>query len=238
VLFRSGVALYEMVSGCLPYQAESTRKLENMIRSKRPARALPEDCPERLAIIVRKSLASDAKRRYPTASAFAADLECFLNNRPTIAESELQSGETNPTIESVRVIDAPNPAAMRNGPDVLWQTLLRVRIPTKVGRRSLLRGVAAGCGVLLLASAAYLYHARWKETEPLRKRGSLARVSDNDIAGDWKLYQRLSAHDTWLGWLAPSHIAAGQMRAAYAAEGDRIIRSYRESPESDTTRFN
>jgi len=92
--------------------------------------------------------------------------------------------------------------------------------------------------VLLLATAAYLYHARWRDTGPLRMRGSLARVSDSVIAGDWDLYQQLKVRDGWLGWLAPSHIAAGQMRAAYVAEGDRIIRSYRESSDSDTTRFN
>src|SRR5690349_3143157 len=115
-LWATGVTLYEMIAGSLPYQAETTRKLENLIRSKRPPRPLPEDCPERLAIIIRKSLASDLKRRYPTASAFAADLECFLNGRPTIAEAELQIADTNPTIEA-EVRRAPNPASMRNGPD-------------------------------------------------------------------------------------------------------------------------
>jgi hypothetical protein len=35
----------EMLAGVPPYQAEDTRKLEGLIRSKRPPRALPASCP-------------------------------------------------------------------------------------------------------------------------------------------------------------------------------------------------
>ena len=237
-LWATGVSLYEMVAGSLPYQAESTRKLENVIRSKRPPRPLPVDCPERLAIIIRKSLASDIKRRYATASAFAADLECFLNNRPTIAECELQNAETNPTVESVRVIShSPGQESMRNGPDVLWQTLLRVRVPKRVGRRGVLWGAAAAGVVILAGSAAYAYHARWQETETLRAHDRLARLSDSEIASDWSLYQRLQARSAWLGKLSPVRMASHSMEAALVTEGERIIESYRKSQDPATTNF-
>jgi serine/threonine protein kinase len=240
-LWAVGVSLYEMISGALPYQAESTRKLENIIRSKRPPRPIPADCPPRLATIIHKSLASDVKRRYTTASAFAADLECFLNNRPTIAECELKSAETNPTVESVRVIDSrssgPNQAAMRNPPDVLWQTLLRVRVPKRVGRRGAGWILVAAGATVLAGCGARFYDLRWKETEPLRMHTNLVRLGDSEIAADWDLYQRLQARDSWMSRLSPAYLAARELKSASVAEGDRIIDSYRKSSDSKTEHF-
>ena len=40
-LWAVGATLYEMLAGSPPYQAEDTRKLESLIRSRRPPRALP-----------------------------------------------------------------------------------------------------------------------------------------------------------------------------------------------------
>ena len=242
-LWAAGISLYEMVSGALPYEAENTRKLENIIRSKRPPRPLPPDCPERLGIIIRKSLASDIKRRYPTASAFAADLECFLNDRPTIAETELRSAETNPTVESVRVIDhGPASVAPPSGKDALWQTLLRVRVPKRVGRYALAWGgkawmIAAGGALLLAASGARYYDQRWNDAAPLRAHTNIERLSDAQIASGWDLYERLRAREDWLGKLSPARIAARSLKAAYVTEGDRIIGSYLNSPEPLTTKF-
>ncbi len=243
-LWATGISLYEMVSGTLPFQAESTRKLENLIRSKRPPRPLPEDCPERLAIIIGKSLGSDVKRRYATASAFAADLECFLNSRPTIAEAELRNTESNPTIESVRVIDNEAGSAPPSAPqsETVWQTLLRVRVPKRVGRYALAWGgaawmLAASGGLMIAATGARYYYQRWNETKPLRAHTSVAGLSNAEIASDWSLLQQLETRGRWLGKLSPAHAAAKDLETAYMAEGDRIIDSYRNSPEQDTTKF-
>jgi serine/threonine protein kinase len=244
-LWATGVSLYEMISGSLPYQAESTRKLENVIRSKRPPRPLPEDCPERLATIIRKSLWSDLKRRYPTASAFAADLECFLNGRPTIAECELKNAETNPTVESVHVIDhqtsggatVVKPRSGKPGKDVLWQTLLRVRVPKRLGRRGVAWAIAAGGALLLLASAVKFYRVVLRETEPLRAHASITRLTDAEIARDWERHQRLYARAAWFGKISPVYVAALDPESAYVKEGDRIIESYRGSQEPSTMNF-
>ena len=239
-LWATGVSLYEMISGSLPYQAESTRKLENIIRSKRPPRPLSPECPERLAIIIRKSLASNIRRRYPTASAFAADLECFLNGRPTIAECEMKGAETNPTVESAVAVDAGDPAAppvkSRNS-DILWQTLLRVRVPKRVGRKGVIWGIAGGVAALFLGGISYAYHLRWSDAAPLRAHSNLARLSDREIATDWELYQRLETRDAWLGKIAPSRFAAKVMRPSYVAEADRIIDSYRNARQPGTRNY-
>jgi serine/threonine protein kinase len=91
-LWAVGATLYQMISGSPPYQAEDTYKLESLIRSKRPPRALPSSCPVALRAIAMKALAPDAGRRYRTAREFQADLQAFLENRPVRAELERRNG--------------------------------------------------------------------------------------------------------------------------------------------------
>src|ERR1019366_4286594 len=78
-----GATLYEMLAGVPPYQAEDTRKLEGLIRSKRPPRALPASCPAGLRAIVMKALGPGAGQRYGSAAEFRADLQLFLERKLT-----------------------------------------------------------------------------------------------------------------------------------------------------------
>jgi hypothetical protein len=87
-LWALGATLYEMLTGVPPYRAQDTHKLENLIRSKRPPRALPASCPRGLGAIVMKTLAPDPARRYAGAAEMQADLQAFLERRPTMAERE------------------------------------------------------------------------------------------------------------------------------------------------------
>jgi predicted Ser/Thr protein kinase len=87
-LWAVGATLYEMLAGAPPYRAEDTRKLENLIRSRRPPRALPPNCPRALRAIVTKALASGPEARYRSAHEFLADLQAALERRPTAAEKE------------------------------------------------------------------------------------------------------------------------------------------------------
>lgn len=87
-LWAVGATLYQMLSGSPPYQAENTRKLESLIRSKRPPRALPARCPAALRAIAMKALAPNPQQRYRSARAFQADLQAFLEGRTVRAELE------------------------------------------------------------------------------------------------------------------------------------------------------
>src|SRR5579862_3626633 len=94
-----------MLAGGPPYQAESTRKLENLIRSKRPPRALSASCPKPLRLIVTKALAPEPLQRYRSALEFQADLQAFLERKPTLAEMERRPGwNPNATIEAAREV--------------------------------------------------------------------------------------------------------------------------------------
>src|SRR6202043_2087945 len=87
-LWALGATLYEMVAGYPPYQAQNTQRLEELIRSKRPPRALPEDCPAPLKAVIRKTLAGEIENRYPSAATFGGDLRLVLDHRPTRADTE------------------------------------------------------------------------------------------------------------------------------------------------------
>src|SRR5215471_12908650 len=104
-LWALGATLYEMLAGVPPFQAEDTGRLESLIRSKRPPRALPSSCPAGLRAIVSKALAPDPARRYESAQAFQNDLQSFLESKPTAAEAERRS-KWNPTatLEAARKV--------------------------------------------------------------------------------------------------------------------------------------
>jgi len=87
-LWSLGVMLYEMATGMQPYQADSTERLERMIRSRIPPPPAPDPCPEAVRRILMKALASDPDLRYQTAHAFEEDLQAFRKGEPVKAAAE------------------------------------------------------------------------------------------------------------------------------------------------------
>jgi hypothetical protein len=93
-----GVILYEMLAGHRPYrtlQSPSLKShLERAIRGNAPREALPPSVPPALAAIVDKLLAYQRDRRYTSASAVRADLECFLEGGRPLALVEYDTPVT------------------------------------------------------------------------------------------------------------------------------------------------
>jgi tetratricopeptide (TPR) repeat protein len=87
-LWSLAVMLYEMATGLQPYQAESTERLERMIRSRIAPPPAPDPCPDVLRRILVKAMSPHPEARYQTASEFAADLEAFRSGGPVMAVSE------------------------------------------------------------------------------------------------------------------------------------------------------
>jgi len=225
-LWALGVSLYEMVSGMPPYQAVTTRKLEALIQSRRPPRALPENCPPRLRAILFKALAADHQRRYPSAADFASDLRAFLDNRHTVAtEERLPAWDANATIRK-----SPSDSIRR-----LAVSIPRPR-PAMIARIS--RPVAAGVLFgLLVAMPLTLFFKYRDESRPLRESSPGTTRSAAEIEADWNLYMRIERENRFLGTLSPAPGLAPALRANLLTVANAVIDAYRNSSDPALTDF-
>src|SRR5215471_10612230 len=87
-LWALAVVLYEMATGLPPYQADTTERLERMIRSLIPPPPAPDPCPEALRRILIKAMMPEPELRYASAREFADELIMFRTGGPVRAVTE------------------------------------------------------------------------------------------------------------------------------------------------------
>jgi serine/threonine protein kinase len=240
-LWAVGVTLYEMVAGTPPYQAQSTRKLEGLIQSRRPPRALPDDCPPALSAIILKALAGDLHQRYVSVAAFRDDLQNFVQNRPTSAGKERRTAwNTNETIERTKVdhdtVDKARPvAAPASLPNRVREWFSTRRVASALSLvGALLWGLLAG--LLIFAPSEYFYRM-WHQSAPLRANLDHTRRGVAEINSDWDLYRKLRKQTEWLGRFSPVASSVAPLRASYIAAADDIIERYRNGTDPDVSDF-
>ncbi len=218
-LWALGATLYEMVAGFPPYQAQTTPKLEELIRSKRPPRALPEGCPVGLKAVIRKTLAGEMENRYPSAAALEEDLRRFLVNQPTQAEAEKQHAwEANPTVDKARENSEP----ARDRLAEVRAFLGRAWIPIAA------IVVGALLGALIYIETAYAYRF-WVESRPIRENHDYTRRAIADVDADWDLYKHLHQRNFPLGRFSPVSWLKPRLRSSFIAAADDVIDRYRNS---------
>jgi serine/threonine protein kinase len=232
-LWAVGVTLYEMVAGVPPYQAQDTRKLEALIQSRRPPRALPEGCPAAMTAILHKALAGDLHQRYVSATAFESDLTLFLQNRPTVAEMERRvSWKSNPTVEKQR----PHlPERITGMAETVRRSVLKLK-PTRARQLAsamsifvaLCWGVLAG---LVVCVPLGYYYRFWRESSALRLSPDFTHASSAEINRDWDLLQREQRQNAFLGGFSPANHLAGNVRASLLAAGNEVIERYRNNSD-------
>jgi serine/threonine-protein kinase len=81
-LFSLGVMLYQMLSGSLPFKADSMASLMFKITNEEAAdvRTLRPEVPETLSAVINKALTKDVEQRYQTGIEFANALKAFLKS--------------------------------------------------------------------------------------------------------------------------------------------------------------
>jgi len=233
-LWALGATLYEMVAGFPPYQAQSTQKLEELIRSKRPPRALPDDCPAPLKAVIHKMLAGEIENRYPTAAAIEQDLRAFLTDRPTQAGSEKQRAwAVNPTVEKDRT--SPR-TPLKNVPEIVVR--LRATLPYLKKTWVPISAIAVGLliGALLYIEIAFAYRF-WADSKPLRGHRDYTHSSVAEIDADWNLYKQLRERNLPLGRYSPVSWLTAPLREATVAAADDVIERYRDSSDPSLNDF-
>lgn len=236
-LWAVGVTLYEMLAGSPPYQARDTRKLEELIQSRRPPRALPVDCPSAMQAILNKALAGDLHQRYVSAAAFESDLRLFLQNRPSVAETERRtSWNTNPTMEKQRsrILNAI-PKSVSSMADTVKQSVMKLKPPPATRLASVLSVLVALCwgllaGLVVCVPAGYIYRF-YRESAPLRGNLDYSRLSAAGIDSDWNLLRKLEQRNAFLGEMSPAKRISTAVRGNLMRAAEDVIDRYRNSSD-------
>lgn len=86
-LYSLGVVLYQCATGIRPFRGETLEQVLHAILVEDPpeARRVNPAVPADLSVVIAKAMDREPARRYPTASALAADLQAIQQSRPVTA---------------------------------------------------------------------------------------------------------------------------------------------------------
>jgi len=229
-----GVMLYEMVSGEPPFRAATTRRLEQLILSRRPPPNLDGRCPIGLQAVLTKLLGPGPSDRYDSAQAIREDLERFQAGATTNAEQEgwpARSADEPATRRTRPAVDR-NPAGIDEAtrrtrtavvppplppvvPPPLPPVAKRV-IPARNFRKVLRTVLALVAVVIVLREITVAVSAnRMAEAVPNRELDTLPAA--------WTEYQALSQRSIGLGTIRLER----SLLTHTAMLTDRVIAKYR-----------
>jgi eukaryotic-like serine/threonine-protein kinase len=234
-IWATGVCLYEMLAGSPPFEAQDTRKLEDLIKSRKPMAALPDDCPAEMAQIVAKALARDLSCRYSSAEAFEADLLAFLENRVTQAAQErLQNGKANATIFRRPAMLAPKFA------DAIPRRRVRVRFiknaPQDVTNLAIALLAGVLCGLVLFVPATRYFQVR-EIRRSLAQRKDYVLLPASVLAADWQNYQTAKHRGFWWPQLSHNDDIEDGLRANLLDSANNLIGRFRRSSDDEPANF-
>jgi serine/threonine-protein kinase len=134
-IYSLGVTLYELLSGRLAFQGESTPQLCALVLkgAATPLRDVVPDVPPELETVVRRAFARDAADRYPTVAAFVAALAPFAPERSQPVVAAIQRIAAGPRLSQPSYVDpvalataateASGPQRASNGEEARTQTI-------------------------------------------------------------------------------------------------------------------
>ena len=105
-IYSTGVVLYEMLTGRLPFEGDSAVSVAIQHLSSIPLspREINSEIPEQLELICLKAMAPAQDRRYPSADAMIADLEAFRKNPGVNLDFEMEDLRPTEVDEPTRLL--------------------------------------------------------------------------------------------------------------------------------------
>lgn len=87
-VYSLGATLYTLITGEKPFTGKTSMEILVKVvgQDPTPPRKIKPEIPEPIEAVVLKSMEKDRERRYPTALAFAEDLERFLGDQDVLAK--------------------------------------------------------------------------------------------------------------------------------------------------------
>jgi serine/threonine-protein kinase len=239
-LWAVGVLLYEMVSGVQPFQAPDTRRLEQLIRSRRQPPSLDGQSPIGVQAVIAKLLAPNLADRYVDAGAIRQDLEWLRSGRQTQAQlegwpkaetsaaDEPSTRRTRPAVEvdqeaTRRTVTPPVPAAATRPtrqpvPDP--RAIPPPQAATWPRRRR--RFVKLRTALLILA--LMMVFNEMSVASRAQRLAAVVRTRELDGLGDlWGQYDRLRGRSLGIGIMRLERALVDQTEDLT----DRVINNYR-----------
>jgi serine/threonine protein kinase len=179
-IWALGVILYELLSGALPFAAESVTHLIAMVLSEspRPIREIRADVPDELGRVIRRCLEKEPAARFASVAALAAALERFApaDSRGLASRIARISSGSRPFPSELAATAAPPGAS--SGTTANWSAKTSLAGPSR-GRLVAIVGIAVTAG---LASIAGLIAALWPSHDVPALQGPASQVAPSMIA--------------------------------------------------------
>jgi serine/threonine-protein kinase len=198
-----GIVLYEMLAGDVPFRG-TERDVLRQIETIEPA--LPPDCPEELAVIVRKLLARDPRLRYPP-GAVREDLGRFVD----------ATRRTSP----VPPIPWTPPRSDVAGSEQAPSAPTRRTAPAPKRPRRLRRAIAAAVAVWIVWNVGREVRV-WQESGSLGRKVYAAEPEALDTM--WRAFVELDERSAWRVGTWP---ARNPLRTTLVQHVDRVIADFR-----------